>query len=42
LELIKKSKLDYLIINSSKLPNPALVDKILDFLRESTTGGVNK
>ena len=42
LELIKKSNLDYLIINSSKLPNPALVDKILDFLRESTTGGVNK
>ncbi|RJR08767.1 hypothetical protein C4588_05510 [Candidatus Parcubacteria bacterium] len=34
LELIKKSKLDYLIINSSQLPNPPLVDKILDFLRE--------
>ncbi|MFA6307508.1 MAG: hypothetical protein WCS88_02390 [Patescibacteria group bacterium] len=34
LELIKKSKLDYLIINSSKLPNPSLVDKILEFLRE--------
>lgn len=34
LELIKKSKLDYLIINSSKIDNPALVDKILDFLRE--------
>jgi len=35
LELIKKSKLDYLIINSSKLPNPPLVKKILDFLRET-------
>lgn len=34
LELIKKSQLDYLIINSSKLPNPFLVDKILEFIRE--------
>lgn len=34
LELIKKSKLDYLIINSSKLPNPSLVEQILKFLRE--------
>ena len=34
LELIKKSKLDYLIINSSKLPNPPLVAKILEFLGE--------
>jgi len=34
LELIKKSKLDYLLINSSQLPNPPLVKKILDFLRE--------
>lgn len=34
LDLIKKSKLDYLIINSSKLPNPGLVEQILHFLRE--------
>lgn len=34
LELIKKSQLDYLIINSSKLPNPFLVNKILEFIRE--------
>lgn len=34
LDLIKKSRLEYLILNSSKLPNPNLVDKILGFLRE--------
>jgi len=34
LKLIKQSKLDYLIINSSKLPNPSLVNKVLEFLRE--------
>lgn len=34
LDLIKKSQLDYLIINSSTLPNPPLVTKILEFLGE--------
>lgn len=34
LNLVKQSKLDYLIVNASQLPNPSLVDKILKFLGE--------
>ncbi|RJQ34447.1 hypothetical protein C4566_02100 [Candidatus Parcubacteria bacterium] len=34
LELIKKSKLNYLIVDASTLPNPPLVTKILKFLKE--------
>jgi len=34
LDLITKSKLDYLIIDASDLPNPPLVEKILKFLKE--------
>lgn len=34
LDLIQKSRLNYLILNSSKLPNPGLVDQILHFLGE--------
>jgi len=33
-DLISKSKLDHLVVNASKLPNPSLVDKILEFLGE--------
>ena len=34
LDIIKKSKLDYLVVDSSQLPNPELVDEILKFLGE--------
>lgn len=33
-EMIKKSSLDYMIVDSSELPNDVLVDKILNFLGE--------
>ncbi|MCD4760424.1 hypothetical protein K8R42_00830 [bacterium] len=34
LDLIKKCKLEYLVVNASQLPNPDLVDEILKFLKE--------
>lgn len=34
LDIIKKSKLDYLVVDSSELPNQKLVDNILKFLGE--------
>ncbi len=34
LKLLRKSKLDYLIINSSKLPDNNLTNKILKFIKE--------
>lgn len=34
LELISQSQLDYLIVNASVLPNPALVEEVLKFLGE--------
>ena len=34
LELLKKSQLEYLVVNASQLPNPSLVDTILKFLGE--------
>lgn len=34
LELIAQSQLDYLIVNASVLPNPALVEEVLKFLGE--------
>ena len=34
LKLLKKSKLDYLIINTSKLPDDNLTTKVLKFIKE--------
>ncbi|MBT6691702.1 hypothetical protein HOB10_05235 [Candidatus Parcubacteria bacterium] len=35
IDLIKSSQLEYLIVNASVLPNPALVEDILGFLKET-------
>ena len=34
LELIKQSKLDYIQVDASELPNPSIVEEILKFLQE--------